>query len=56
VEPLHDESSYAGMGALHPIGRVGEIEDVVAGVLYLESASFVTGEIPHIDGGQSAGH
>jgi NAD(P)-dependent dehydrogenase (short-subunit alcohol dehydrogenase family) len=54
--PLHDESSYAGMGALHPIGRVGEIEDVVGGVLYLESAPFVTGEILQIDGGQSAGH
>jgi NAD(P)-dependent dehydrogenase (short-subunit alcohol dehydrogenase family) len=54
--PQHDEDSYAGMGALHPIGRVGEIDDVVAGVLYLESAPFVTGEILHIDGGQSAGH
>ncbi len=54
--PTHDESSYAGMGALHPIGRVGEIADVVGGVLYLESASFVTGEVLHIDGGQSAGH
>ena len=54
--PMHDESSYAGMGALHPVGRVGEIEDVVGGVLYLESAPFVTGEILHIDGGQSAGH
>ena len=32
---IHDESSYAGMGALHPIGRVGEVEDVVGGVLYL---------------------
>ncbi len=53
---IHDESSYAGMGALHPVGRVGEIEDVVGGVLYLESAPFVTGEILHIDGGQSAGH
>ncbi len=52
----HDESSYAGMGELHPLGRVGEIEDVVGGVLYLESASFVTGEVLHIDGGQSAGH
>ena len=52
----HDESSYAGMGALHPVGRVGEIEDVVGGVLYLESALFVTGEVLHIDGGQSAGH
>jgi NAD(P)-dependent dehydrogenase (short-subunit alcohol dehydrogenase family) len=53
--PIHDESSYAGMGALHPVGRVGEIEDVVGGVLYLESAPFVTGEVLHIDGGQSAG-
>ena len=53
---IHDESSYAGMGALHPVGRVGEIEDVVGGVLYLESAPFVTGEVLHIDGGQSAGH
>jgi NAD(P)-dependent dehydrogenase (short-subunit alcohol dehydrogenase family) len=54
--PIHDESSYAGMGALHPVGRVGEIEDVVGGVTYLESAPFVTGEVLHIDGGQSAGH
>ncbi len=54
--PTHDESSYAGMAALHPVGRVGEIEDVVGGVLYLESAPFVTGEVLHIDGGQSAGH
>jgi NAD(P)-dependent dehydrogenase (short-subunit alcohol dehydrogenase family) len=54
--PIHDESSYAGMGALHPAGRVGEIEDVVGGVTYLESAPFVTGEVLHIDGGQSAGH
>jgi NAD(P)-dependent dehydrogenase (short-subunit alcohol dehydrogenase family) len=53
---MHDESSYAGMGALHPIGRVGEVKDVVGGVLYLESAPFVTGEVLHIDGGQSAGH
>jgi NAD(P)-dependent dehydrogenase (short-subunit alcohol dehydrogenase family) len=54
--PVHDESSYAGMGALHPVGRVGDVEDVVGGVLYLEAARFVTGEVLHIDGGQSAGH
>jgi NAD(P)-dependent dehydrogenase (short-subunit alcohol dehydrogenase family) len=54
--PTHDESSYAGLGALHPVGRVGELADVVGGVLYLESAPFVTGEVLHVDGGQSAGH
>jgi NAD(P)-dependent dehydrogenase (short-subunit alcohol dehydrogenase family) len=54
--PVYDESSYATIDALHPLGHAGEIEDVVGGVLYLESAPFVTGEILHIDGGQSAGH
>jgi NAD(P)-dependent dehydrogenase (short-subunit alcohol dehydrogenase family) len=54
--PGHDEGSYAAAGELHPVGRPGEIEDVVRGVLYLEAAPFVTGEILHIDGGQSAGH
>jgi NAD(P)-dependent dehydrogenase (short-subunit alcohol dehydrogenase family) len=54
--PLNDESSYASSAALHPIGRVGEVQDVVGGIMYLESAPFVTGEILHIDGGQSAGH
>jgi NAD(P)-dependent dehydrogenase (short-subunit alcohol dehydrogenase family) len=54
--PMPDPASYEGMGALHPLGRIGEISDVVDGILYLERASFVTGEILHIDGGQSAGH
>jgi NAD(P)-dependent dehydrogenase (short-subunit alcohol dehydrogenase family) len=53
--PMHDSASYEGMGALHPLGRVGEVSDVVDGILYLERATFVTGEILHIDGGQSAG-
>jgi len=28
--------------------------DIVEGILYLENATFVTGEILHIDGGQSS--
>jgi NAD(P)-dependent dehydrogenase (short-subunit alcohol dehydrogenase family) len=54
--PMHEPASYEGMGTLHPLGRVGEISDVVDGILYLERASFVTGDILHIDGGQSAGY
>ncbi len=42
--------------ASHPLGRIGEIDDVVDAILYLENASFVTGEVLHVDGGQSAGH
>ena len=54
--PAHDLTSYTDMGGLHPLGRVGEVADVVEGVLYLEQAMFVTGETLHIDGGQAAGH
>jgi NAD(P)-dependent dehydrogenase (short-subunit alcohol dehydrogenase family) len=54
--PAHDPASYEGQAALHPLRRLGEIGDVVEGVLYLERAAFVTGEILHIDGGQAAGH
>jgi NAD(P)-dependent dehydrogenase (short-subunit alcohol dehydrogenase family) len=53
--PLHDPESYEGLSALHPLGRVGEICDIVDGILYLERATFITGEILHIDGGQAAG-
>jgi NAD(P)-dependent dehydrogenase (short-subunit alcohol dehydrogenase family) len=54
--PMHGPESYEAMAALHPIGRAGEISDVVDGILYLERATFVTGETLHIDGGQAAGH
>jgi NAD(P)-dependent dehydrogenase (short-subunit alcohol dehydrogenase family) len=53
--PAHDVSSYAGLETLHPLGRVGEISDVVDAILYLERAAFVTGETLHVDGGQAAG-
>jgi NAD(P)-dependent dehydrogenase (short-subunit alcohol dehydrogenase family) len=53
--PDHDPASYDGLGALHPLGRVGEVSDVVDAILYLERATFVTGETLHVDGGQAAG-
>jgi NAD(P)-dependent dehydrogenase (short-subunit alcohol dehydrogenase family) len=54
--PMHDPASYETLAKLHPLGRLGEIDDVVDAVVYLENAKFVTGEILHVDGGQSAGH
>jgi NAD(P)-dependent dehydrogenase (short-subunit alcohol dehydrogenase family) len=54
--PMYGPEDYEGLGALHPMGRMGEISDVVGAVMYLESAPFVTGEFLHVDGGQSAGH
>jgi NAD(P)-dependent dehydrogenase (short-subunit alcohol dehydrogenase family) len=54
--PMHDPSSFDALAKLHPLGRLGEIDEIVDAVLYLENATFVTGEILHVDGGQSAGH
>jgi NAD(P)-dependent dehydrogenase (short-subunit alcohol dehydrogenase family) len=54
--PMHSVEEYAQLSGLHPVGRLGEISDIVDAILYLEGASFVTGEILHVDGGQSAGH
>ena len=52
----HDAAAYEQLGGLHPLGHVGEVPDVVDAILYLERATFVTGETLHIDGGQAAGH
>lgn len=54
--PMHPVEAHGGYAGLHPMGRMGEIEEIVHGVLYLETAAFVTGETLHVDGGQSAGH
>jgi NAD(P)-dependent dehydrogenase (short-subunit alcohol dehydrogenase family) len=54
--PMHAPETHAALASLHPVARLGEISDVTDAVLYLESAGFVTGEILHVDGGQSAGH
>jgi NAD(P)-dependent dehydrogenase (short-subunit alcohol dehydrogenase family) len=54
--PVHPPDSYDGLGdQLPPLGRVGQVSDVVDGILFLESSPYITGEILHIDGGQIAG-
>ena len=53
--PMHAAETHQFLAGLHPVGRLGEVSDVVDAVLYLEGASFVTGEILHVDGGQVAG-
>ncbi|MEU2792371.1 SDR family oxidoreductase [Streptomyces sp. NPDC007100] len=54
--PMNPEETHEALSALIPAGRLGEASDIVGAVLYLENAPYVTGEILHVDGGQSAGH
>jgi NAD(P)-dependent dehydrogenase (short-subunit alcohol dehydrogenase family) len=53
--PMHAPATHEFLSGLHPLGRMGEVHEIVDAVLYLESAGFVTGETLNVDGGQHAG-
>src|ERR1044072_8852923 len=54
--PTNDPSPHEVLATLNPMGRLGDVDDAVDAVLYLDQAGFLTGEILHVDGGESAGH
>jgi NAD(P)-dependent dehydrogenase (short-subunit alcohol dehydrogenase family) len=53
--PMHAPKTHEFLANLHPVGRMGEVHEIVDAVLYLEKAMFVTGETLNVDGGQHAG-
>ncbi len=52
---MHPAENHEFLATLHPVGRMGDPEEVANGILYLEDADFVTGEILHVDGGAYSG-
>ncbi|MBB5446549.1 MULTISPECIES: SDR family NAD(P)-dependent oxidoreductase [unclassified Paraburkholderia] len=53
--PMLAPETREALGAFLPLGRMGEMSDIADAILFLESASFIMGEILHVDGRQSAG-
>jgi NAD(P)-dependent dehydrogenase (short-subunit alcohol dehydrogenase family) len=53
--PLHKDDPKDDLKALQPMGKIGEVSDIVDAVLYLARAGQVTGEVLHVDGGAHAG-
>jgi NAD(P)-dependent dehydrogenase (short-subunit alcohol dehydrogenase family) len=53
--PMHAGEDHTALAKFHPLGRIAEISDVVDAVLYLQNATFVTGENIRVDGGFHAG-
>jgi NAD(P)-dependent dehydrogenase (short-subunit alcohol dehydrogenase family) len=53
--PMHANDDHEALAKFHPLGRLGKISDVVDAVLYLQGATFVTGENIRVDGGVHAG-
>ncbi len=53
--PMHKPEAHGFLKQLHPIPRLGETSEIVDALMYLNDASFVTGEVLHVDGGAHAG-
>jgi NAD(P)-dependent dehydrogenase (short-subunit alcohol dehydrogenase family) len=53
--PMHKPETHEFLKGLHPVGRIGEIKEIVDAVLFLTDATFTTGEVLHVDGGAHAG-
>ena len=53
--PMHKPETHEFLKGLHPVGRIGEIKEIVDAALFLTNATFTSGEILHVDGGAHAG-
>jgi NAD(P)-dependent dehydrogenase (short-subunit alcohol dehydrogenase family) len=53
--PMHAKQDHAALAKFHPLARMGEVSDIIDAVLYLQNATFVTGENIRVDGGVHAG-
>jgi NAD(P)-dependent dehydrogenase (short-subunit alcohol dehydrogenase family) len=53
--PMHEHNPRDFLNSLHPLGRIGTIDEIADAVLYLSEAQFTTGVILAVDGGVSSG-
>lgn len=53
--PMHRPENHETLKQLHPIRRLGRVEEIVDAALFLVRAPFITGEVLHVDGGAHAG-
>lgn len=53
--PMHPPETHEFLKGLHPMRRLAETSEIVDALLYLDTASFVTGQTLYVDGGAHAG-
>jgi len=53
--PMHKSETHEFLKGWHPVGRIGEVKEIVDAALFLTGATFTSGEILHVDGGAHAG-
>ena len=57
IEPDQIEESLQGFNEFHPIGRIGQPEDIARVIAFLlsDESSWMTGTVVDVDGGVMAG-
>jgi len=53
--PMHNPENHESLKHLHPIPRLATVQEIVEAALFLARATFITGEVLHVDGGAHAG-
>lgn len=53
--PLHAGGNVDNYAGIHPLNRVGEVEEITDAVLHLAEAAYTTGVILAVDGGYRVG-
>jgi NAD(P)-dependent dehydrogenase (short-subunit alcohol dehydrogenase family) len=53
--PMHSPEHHQSLKRLHPIQRLGTVQEIVDAALFLTRAPFITGEVLYVDGGAHAG-
>jgi NAD(P)-dependent dehydrogenase (short-subunit alcohol dehydrogenase family) len=53
--PMHPPETHELLKGMNPLGRLGEIKEIVDAVMFLTEATFTTGETLHVDGGAHVG-
>jgi NAD(P)-dependent dehydrogenase (short-subunit alcohol dehydrogenase family) len=53
--PMHQPENHETLKHLHPIARLGTVQEIVDAALFLVRASFITGAVLYVDGGAHAG-
>jgi len=53
--PIHAGGNVDDYAGIHPLNRVGEVEEITDAVIYLANATYTTGVILAVDGGYRVG-
>ena len=53
--PMHKPEHHEALKNLHPIKRLGTVDEILDATLFLVRSTFITGELLNVDGGAHAG-